>query len=389
MKTSSRIIVLTIAVVVLGLAAAPPVHALPVISNGGFEAGLVSWTKADQLGSEGTFFSQSGSVSPVNGDPVPPPAGRLKGGNDRRTGAGIAHPLPGLRSDAGRRGAQLRAFYRQPRGPVRDHGFSGFQHAHAEPTGPGGYPEDHRGSFSVAASDVLLNLYQTKPGDPLISGYNTIATDITALLAAHAGETLRLRFAETDNIFSFQLGVDNVRIGAIPEPASMLLLGAALALLVGWRSRPLLRFSAYRCAAAGAVLIAVCSYPAPARADTTPLALLDPNLQVTVELNAGISSADRHRLPRAERLSRAGEGLGPDQAGDQRRHSADAGARSRRQLQLGARSPEHGPASELSRRRRSSTSAGPRAAPGRTRPWCRTFRCWATGSIASSGTAPR
>ena len=72
-------------------------------------------------------------------------------------------------------------------------------------------------------------------GDPLISGYNIITTDISALLAAHAGETLRLRFAETDNLFTFQLGVDNVRIDPIPEPASMLLLGAALAVLVGYR----------------------------------------------------------------------------------------------------------------------------------------------------------
>ncbi len=93
--------------------------------------------------------------------------------------------------------------------------------------------------FSVAASDVLLNLYQTKDGDPLISGYNTITTDISALLAAHAGETLRLRFAETDNVLTFQLGVDNVRFdpisAPIPEPASMLLLGAALAVLAGCR----------------------------------------------------------------------------------------------------------------------------------------------------------
>src|SRR6185295_4834150 len=41
--------------------------------NGGFEAGLASWTRVDQPGSDGMFFSQSGSVSPVNTDPVPPP----------------------------------------------------------------------------------------------------------------------------------------------------------------------------------------------------------------------------------------------------------------------------------------------------------------------------
>ena len=89
--------------------------------------------------------------------------------------------------------------------------------------------------FSVAGADVLLNLYQTNVGDPLISGYNTITTDISALLTAHAGETLRLRFAETDNVLTFQLGVDNLRIDPIPEPASVLLFGAALTVLLGCR----------------------------------------------------------------------------------------------------------------------------------------------------------
>ena len=73
MKTSARLTVSTLAAVVLGLVATPSVHAIPVIAKGGFEAGLTSWTKADQLGSEGTFFSQSGTLSPVNGDPVPAP----------------------------------------------------------------------------------------------------------------------------------------------------------------------------------------------------------------------------------------------------------------------------------------------------------------------------
>jgi hypothetical protein len=44
MKTLARITVLTVVAVVLGLAAASSVHAIPVLANGGFESGLTSWT---------------------------------------------------------------------------------------------------------------------------------------------------------------------------------------------------------------------------------------------------------------------------------------------------------------------------------------------------------
>jgi hypothetical protein len=76
------------------------------------------------------------------------------------------------------------------------------------------------------------------PGDPLVSGYTPLAFDLTALLAAHEGETLRLRFAEVDNQFFFQMGVDDVSLEAetqvdqVPEPASILLFGAGVAAVV-------------------------------------------------------------------------------------------------------------------------------------------------------------
>jgi len=85
--------------------------------------------------------------------------------------------------------------------------------------------------FSVAASDVLMNLYQSRPGDPLVSGYNTLSFNLSPLFAANAGATLRLRFAETDNLAQLQLGVDNVSLDAVPEPAALVLLGTGLAAL--------------------------------------------------------------------------------------------------------------------------------------------------------------
>ncbi|MGB2694263.1 MAG: flexitail domain-containing putative surface protein [Dehalococcoidia bacterium] len=61
--------------------------------------------------------------------------------------------------------------------------------------------------FTVAPSDILLNLYQTDPGDPLDAGYTTV----TANIASVAGQNVCLRFAEVDNLFYFNVGIDDVR----------------------------------------------------------------------------------------------------------------------------------------------------------------------------------
>src|SRR5260221_537760 len=71
MKALASVIVTAI----IALTAASSAHAVPVILNGGFTSGFSSWTRADQLGSDGTFSLQSGTSSPVNGDSVPPPPG--------------------------------------------------------------------------------------------------------------------------------------------------------------------------------------------------------------------------------------------------------------------------------------------------------------------------
>jgi hypothetical protein len=223
----------------LGLAATSPGHAVPVILNGGFEAGLTSWTKVDQLGSEGTFFSQTGSTSPVNGQPVPPPPEGSKAAMTDAQGPGshvlyqdfVASPGPTTLSFAVFIGNRADRFV-TPAPPSLDFSTPALnQQARVD------ILKNTADPFSVAASDVLLNLYQTKDGDPLVSGYSTIATDISALLAAHIGETIRLRFAETDNIFTFQMGVDNVRFAqvAVPEPGLTLTFGVVLALLIGCR----------------------------------------------------------------------------------------------------------------------------------------------------------
>ncbi|MFQ5846380.1 MAG: hypothetical protein ACE5IQ_01760 [Candidatus Methylomirabilales bacterium] len=63
-------------------------------------------------------------------------------------------------------------------------------------------PEDDVGA------GVLQNIFLPQPGDPLVSGYQTMMVD----LSTFAGRTVRLRFAEVDNQNFLHMGVDNIQI---------------------------------------------------------------------------------------------------------------------------------------------------------------------------------
>jgi len=219
---------------------APAANAIPLILNGGFESGFTSWLRVDQLGSEGTFVLQTGVLSPINGDPVPAPPGGLTAAMTDAGGPG-AHILYqdfvvpaegalltfslfiGNRADRFVTPATLDfstpALNQQARVDIMRGG-----------TDP----------FSVAAADVVLNLYQTQVGSALVSGYNNFNFDLTSLFSANVGQTLRLRFAETDNLAPFQFGVDNVSLEtgtAVPEPQSIPLIWTGLLALLAMRRR--------------------------------------------------------------------------------------------------------------------------------------------------------
>jgi hypothetical protein len=205
-----------------------------LITNGGFESGLSSWTTLNQLGSDGTFSLQSGTVSPISGTTVPAPPEGITAAMTDSLGPG-SHVL-----------------YQDfvvpvivPGGAIRfslfiNNGATTFsipnhldfstpalnQQARVDIMTTSADP------FSVVAGDVLQKLYQTQPGDPLVSGYNNIVVDISPLLVARQGQTVRLRFAEVDNVAPFNLGVDAVDItlgNPIPEPATWTLMFGALA----------------------------------------------------------------------------------------------------------------------------------------------------------------
>jgi len=232
----------------LGFAAVSPARASTIV-NGGFETGFSSWVRVDQLGSEGTFALQSGLASPVNADPVPAPPSGTRAAMSDGAGPG-AHVLyqdflatPGATPGGqtlsfdlfiGNRGDRFATPASLDFALTNTNGALTLnQQVRVDLLRAGADP------FSVAAADVLLSLYASQVGDSLVSGYRTFASDVGAVLGAHSGELLRLRFAETDNLAQLQLGVDNVAIGisAIPEPASTALLAVGMAALFARRSR--------------------------------------------------------------------------------------------------------------------------------------------------------
>lgn len=246
MKTINQLNSMLLLAALTGVFSTPAQAGL--ISNGGFESGFAGWTIADQLGSDGTFFVQTGTSSPVNGFPVPAPP---EGSNAAMTdaGAGGSHVLYQdfvVPISVGSASVGFSLFVNN--GAIDlDTGhalfFSPGNLDWAATSTPGSLNLNQQARVDILSTSadvfgvsVLQNLFQTNPGDPLVSGYDPFLIDITALLQAHPGETLRLRFAETDNVSFLNLGVDDVNL-SIPEPSSLIMSFGGLAGLVWLRRR--------------------------------------------------------------------------------------------------------------------------------------------------------
>jgi len=209
-----------------------------LITNGGFEAGFVGWTVVNQVGSfpGSTWFVQSGTSSPASAFPVPAPSGPTHAAMTDGVGPGSHVLFQNFVVPFGVTSASLsfdrfignRALVFFAPSSL-DYTVNPNQQARVDILI--GTPSSE---FSVAAADVLANVFRTLPDDPAVYvSYLLQTADLTALLQAHQGQSLQLRFAEVDNQNSFQFGVDVVSLSvataaAVPEPASLVLLGSGV-----------------------------------------------------------------------------------------------------------------------------------------------------------------
>lgn len=218
-----------------------PLFGAQILTNGSFDSALTGWSTANQAGSDGTFALQSGTVSPSTGSPVPAPPGSPSAAMTDAQGPGthilyqdftLTAPVgSAVLSFAAFFGNTAGAFY-TPTPASLDFAAAAFNQQARVDILLASAP-----AFSVAGSDILLNILQTGTGTPITNSYATTSVDIGSVLNAHPNTTLRLRFAEVDNVAPFRLGVDSVSLetSAVPEPSafatvsiSLLALAAAL-----------------------------------------------------------------------------------------------------------------------------------------------------------------
>jgi hypothetical protein len=197
--------------------------AAELVVNGGFEqnggAGtnvFTGWTVSDQAGSDGSFFAQTGTSSPPpNVITVPPPPQGSFSAMTSQGGPGSHIIYQNITIPPGASTRLTLALYINNQSgtfatpSTLDYTAAPNQQARVDVM-------TTASAITDVGSGVLLNVYQTKVGDPPVSGYTQVAADLTPF----AGQTVRLRIVEVDDEGFFNVGVDQVSVDvAAPVPA--------------------------------------------------------------------------------------------------------------------------------------------------------------------------
>lgn len=233
MKHTKTTLFTAAALLLAGSATAAPIQ---LITNGDFEIGtLAGWTATDLAGGSGSFFiDDNNGTTPLSGQSTVGPAGGNFYAVSDQTGPGTHALEQSFTVPVGATSVVLGFLMFMndwDSGPIvnaagLDHTAGANQHARVD------IMSALAPSFSTAVGDIVANL--VAPGvdagaDP--HAYTAYLFDISALVLP--GNTYKLRFAEVDNQFFFNQGVDDVSIladvGSVPEPGTLALLGLGMA----------------------------------------------------------------------------------------------------------------------------------------------------------------
>jgi hypothetical protein len=237
-----------IVVVAALFALAAPSAIGATVVNGDFETGTLSgWHVVRHTANEdpGSWFAYTGTEAPVSGEFPPPepgigtvqapPQGEYAAITDEgnpgdyilyqdvalepfdahrlsmtlyyRSFASIMVPTPDTLSwSGGKTEEELEQEEEEIEGPAELPPNQQYRVDVMKPTAP---------VDSLSPSDILATVFATKVGDSESMGPTQFSVDLTPF----AGQTVRLRFANVDNEYFFNAGVDAVSITSAPLPA--------------------------------------------------------------------------------------------------------------------------------------------------------------------------
>jgi hypothetical protein len=206
-RAMSRFVAVASAVVVAAACWVATADAAP-LTNGGFEAGTVAgWTTVTGGGNTG-FATYTGTPT-IHGHTLAAPPEGTNGVVSSQTNRGQAILYQDVTLPASGTITISAYVYYQSSGAIAtlgDLSFAGSanQQLRIDVINPAA-PVD-----SLAAGDILANVFKTQVGDP-----TTLApTLVSADLSAFAGQTVRVRIAEADNQGFFQASADGISISS-------------------------------------------------------------------------------------------------------------------------------------------------------------------------------
>jgi hypothetical protein len=220
-RVFSRLHLLFAVVVATAALAAPAGATAAIVVNGDFETGtLAGWTQVNNPSGNGEWRVYSGSSGEI-----PPPAGIYAAATFQDfVGSHILYQDVALEPGYSHQ-LSLVAYYRTE-APMVTPQPNTLSSGNDE-KGP---PENEQYRIdvmnpaapvdSVDPANILATLLATKTGDPSELGPTTFSADLTPF----AGQTVRLRLAEVDNLAPLRAGVDAVSILSTP-PSNVVVLG--------------------------------------------------------------------------------------------------------------------------------------------------------------------